>query len=154
MGGKKILAPFNFSDYDERALHYIIRNYAGKKWVEIVLFHVYIPLPALEGYSNRRLGHLKRTMASMWREVREKEKDLRQVKWDLIDNGFLEKQVHYVFKEREKNIGIEIVREAQTGNYDTIVIAQKPRRATRSFTRKIHDILFSELANREIVFIT
>ena len=154
MGGKRILVPFNFSDYDEKALHHIIRNYAGQKWVNVALFHVYTPLPELDGYSNPGLGRLKSTMASMWREVREKEKDLAQVKKDLVENGFLEKQVRYIFKEREKNIGIEIVRAVRTGNYDTIVTAQKPGRATRSFTRKVHDILLSELRNREIVFIT
>lgn len=154
MAGKRILVPFNFTDYDERALHYVIRTFAGEKAVHVTLLHVYAPLPELDGYSNPVFGRLKNTMASMWKEVREKEQDLKRVKEDLLENGFHEDQIAYVFKPRAKSIGREIVEMARSGKYDAVVITQKPGKATRAFTRKAHDALLSELKDKEIVIIT
>lgn len=154
MAGKRILVPFNFTDYDEKALHFVIRTYAGQKWVKVALFHVYTPPPALDGYSNPAVGRLKGTMASMWTEVREKEQVLKKVKSDLMENGFADDQVEYVFRPKAKSIGGEIVDMAQSGTYDTIVLARKPGKATRAFTRNVHDALLSSLKNTEIIIIT
>lgn len=154
MAGKRILVPFNFTAYDERALHYVIRTFAGEKAVHVTLLHIYASLPDLDGYSNPVLGRLRSTMASMWREVREKEQDLKRVKEDLLENGFHEGQIDTVFKPRSKNIGREIVETAQSGKYDTVVITQKPGKATRAFTKKAHDALLSDLKDTEIVIIT
>ncbi|MDQ1334980.1 MAG: hypothetical protein QG552_1930 [Thermodesulfobacteriota bacterium] len=154
MAGKWILVPYNFTDYDERALHYVIRTFADQKAVHVTLLHVYIPLPELDSYSHAGLGRLKTTMASMWTEVREKEQELKRVREDLIDNGFQEDQVSCMFIPRVKNIGSELVEAARKGPYNIVVISQKPRKATRAFTRRIHDILITELRNMEIVIIT
>lgn len=70
MAGKWILVPYNFTDYDERALHYVIRTFADQKVVHVSLLHAYTPLPELDGYSHASLGRLKTTMASMWTEIR------------------------------------------------------------------------------------
>ncbi|MBW1790137.1 MAG: universal stress protein [Deltaproteobacteria bacterium] len=154
MAGKRILVPFNFTDYDERALHYIIRTFAGEKAVHVTLLHVYTPLPELDAYANPVLGRLKSTMASMWKEVREKEQDLKRVKEDLLENGFHGNQIACVFKPRTKSIGREIVEMAHSGNFDAVIITQKPGKATHAFTRKAHDALLSELRDTEIVIIT
>lgn len=154
MVGKRILVPFNFTDYDERALHYVIRTFADQERVFITLLHVYTPLPELDGYSSPSLGRLKTTIASMWQEVREKERDLKRVKEDLLENGFHENQIDYQSKPGTKNIGAEIVEAARNGNYDIVIISQKPGKASRAFRRKVHDALLSELVNTEIVIIT
>ena len=44
MAGKRILVPFNFTAYDERALHYVIRTFAGEKAVHVTLLHVMLLL--------------------------------------------------------------------------------------------------------------
>ncbi|MBU0734520.1 MAG: universal stress protein [Proteobacteria bacterium] len=154
MVGKRVLVPFNFTDYDERALHYVIRTFAGQERIFIMLFHVYTPLPELDGYSSPSLGRLKSTIASMWQEVREKEKDLKRVKEDLVENGFHESQIAYQSKPGTRNLGAEIVEMARHGDYDIVVISQKPRKASRAFRRKVHDVLLSGLVNTEIVIIT
>jgi len=154
MAGKRVLVPFNFTDYDERALHYVMRTFAGEERVFIMLFHMYTPLPELDGYSSPSLGRLKSTIASMWQEVREKEKDLKRVKEDLVENGFLESQIGYQSKPGTKSIGAEIVETARKGDYNMVIISQKPRRASRAFRRKVHDALLSELVDTEIVIIT
>jgi len=154
MAGTWILVPYNFTDYDEKALHYVIRTFAGQKAVHVSLLHAYTPLPELDGYSHASLGRLKATMASMWTEVREKERELKRVREDLIANGFEEDQVDCIFRPRLKNIGSELVEAAKKGQYNIVVITQPPKKAARAFTRKIHDILITELRNTEIVIIT
>lgn len=154
MAGKWILVPYNFTDYDERALHYVIRTFADQTAVHVTLFHAYTPLPQLDGYSHPGLGRLKATIASMWTEVREKEQELKRVREDLIDNGFQENQVDCMFRPRVKSIVSELVEVARKGIYNTVVISHKPRKATHAFTRRIHDALITNLRNTEIVIIT
>ncbi len=154
MVGKRVLVPFNFTDYDKKALHYVMRRFAGQERVFITLFHVYTPLPELDGYSSPSLAKLKTTVASMWGEVREKEMDLKRLKEDLVENDFHESQIDYQSKPGTKNIGAEIVEAARNGNYDTVIISQEPKKASRAFRRKVHDALVSELVNTEIVIIT
>lgn len=154
MAGKRVLVPFNFSDYDERALHYVIRNYAGQRWANVTLFHAYTPLPELDGYTNPSVRRVKSTMASMWREVREKEQDLKRVLGDLRDSGFSEDQLDCIFKAREKSIGDEIVRACREGKYDTVVLCRKPGKASRILSRTVHDKLLTSLRDTEIVIIT
>jgi len=151
---KQVLVPFNFTPYDERSLHYVMRMFAGQERVFVMLYHVYTPLPELDGYSSPSLGRLKSTIASMWQEVREKETDLKRVKEDLVENGFNEGQIGYQLHPGKKSIGAEVVEAARKGGYDMIVISQKPKKASRAFRKKIHDILLSELVNTEIVIIT
>ena len=153
MAGKRILVPFNFTDYDEKSLHYVIRNFAGQKWTHVTLFHVYTPLPEIDGYANPTLGKLKSTMASMSKDLREGEKELKKTRDDLLENGFSEDQVDYVFKARSKGIGDEIVGMARSGSYDTIVLSNKPGKATRLFTRSIHDKILTDLRDMEICII-
>ena len=155
MAGKKVLVPFNFTDYDEKALHYVIRSFADQKWVTVTLFHAYTPLPELDGYSNPGLGRLKATMASLWKEHREREVSLKKAIEDLQDNGFSSHQLDYVFKARVKDIGGEIVDLAQKEGYDTVVLSHRQGNIIRrSFTRSVHDKVLSTLKNRTISIIT
>ena len=80
--------------------------------------------------------------------------DLKRVKKDLVENDFHESQIDYQSKPGTKNIGAEIVEAARNGNYDTVIISQEPKKASRAFRRKVHDALVSELVNTEIVIIT
>jgi hypothetical protein len=154
MAGKRVLVPFNFSDYDERALHYVIRNYAGQRWAHVTLFHAYTPLPELDGYTNPSVRRVKTTMASLWTEVREREKDIKKVVQDLLDSGFSKEQLEYVFKARDKSIGDEIVHICREGKYDTVVLCRKPGKTSRLLTRTVHDRLLASLRDTEIVIIT
>ncbi|RJR17899.1 MAG: universal stress protein [Desulfobacteraceae bacterium] len=149
---KRVLVLFNFSAFDERVLHYVIKTYAGQKNIEVTLFHVYTPLPAIDR-SSPRLGALRSTLAGMWTEIREKAQDLRTVKDDLIENGFDENQIKTVFRPRTKSIAAEIVDAVREGNYTTVVMSREPGKATRIFTANIHDALLSALRDMEIVII-
>ncbi len=152
MAAKKVLVPFNFTPYDERALHYVIKTYAGQKNTEVTLFHVYTPPPPIDK-SSPRLGSLRTTLAGMYTDIREKERDLKSIKADIVENGFLDEQIKIAFRPKQKAVAAEIVDEAREGGYNTVVMARQPRKATRLFTTNVHDSLISELKDMEIVII-
>jgi hypothetical protein len=154
MAGKRVLVPFNFSDYDERALHYVIRNYAGQPWAYVTIFHAYTPLPQLDGYTNPSVRRVKSSMAAMWREVREKEQDLQNVLQDLLVSGFSKDRLDYIFKARDKSIGEEIAQACREREYHTVVLCRKPGKASGILSRSVHDRLLSSLRDKEIVIIT
>lgn len=153
MAWKNILVPFNFTNSDEKSLHYVISNFGGEKGVHVTLFHVHTPPPEIDGY-NPALFRVKSTMASLATEARTREKELQQIVKDLIVSGFLEDQIHYVFKTREKSVGDEIVAMVLRGGFDTVVLSQQPGKATRAFTRNVHDKVISNLRNTTISIIT
>jgi len=153
MAWKNILVPFNFTNADEKALHYVISNFAGEKNVHVTLFHAHTRPPQINGY-NPALIRLKTTMASLATEAREREKEFQQIVGDLIESGFLKEQLNYVFKIREKSVGDEIVDMALKGNFDTVVLSREPGKATRAFKRNVHDKIVSSLKNTTISIIT
>jgi hypothetical protein len=154
MAGKKILVPFNFTEYDEKALHYVLRTYAGNKWAHVTLFHAYTPLPEIKGFSNTTLGRLSSTVAALSGEIREKEAELKKTVNDLVESGFLEEQLDFIFKPRDNSIGIELTEIMVEKGYDTIVLTARPAMIKKAFTRSVHDKLLATLKNREICIIT
>lgn len=92
-------------------------------------------------------------MASMWRELREREADLKRAREDLIANGFSDDQLDYVFRLRAGSVGAEIVAMAQAGNYDTIILSHKASRAVPAFRRNVHDKVLSSLKDRTVSII-
>ena len=154
MPGKKILVPFNFTEYDEKALHYVLRNYAGNKWAYVTLFHVYTPLPETKGFSDTTLSRLSSTVAAMAGEIREKEAELKKTVQDLIQSGFAEEQLDYIFKQRQKSIGQEVVEIVLEKGYDTVVLTSRPAKMKHAFTRNVHDKLLTTLKDKEICIIT
>jgi pentose-5-phosphate-3-epimerase len=154
MAGSKILVPFNFTNWDEKALHHVARNYAGVPRIKVTLFHVYMPPPDIDTYSNPALQRLKSTMASFSEEARKKERDLKRIIQDLHQTGFLENQLDYVIKPRQKSLGAEIVEMVLNESYDTIVMSREPGKVTRAFTRSVHDKLLSSLKGVTISIIT
>jgi len=154
MAGSKVLVPFNFTDYDEKVLHHVVRNYAGVPRIIVTLFHVYTPMPDIDTYAHPSLGRLKGTIASLSQEARKKENDLKQIIEDLGQSGFLEGQLNYVIRPRQKSVGAEIVEMVLNESYDTIVLSRKPGKMTYGFSRNVHDKLLSSLKDVTISIIT
>jgi len=48
MPGQKVLLPYNFTVYDERALDFVIRILSSSKDAEITLFNAYTPAPEID----------------------------------------------------------------------------------------------------------
>jgi len=75
-------------------------------------------------------------------------------KQNLLENGFLESQVRYIFKPRSKDVAREIIDFVSSGHVDLIVINRKPGKITRFFTGSVINKLASALKNVTICLVT
>lgn len=153
MAARKVLVPYNFAPKDEKALHFVIKQFSGDPRIKLTLFHVYQPLPEIDGYEPS-LIRLRTTMASLSGELRQQEIQLKEITQDLIDSGFLESQINYVFRPKKKSIPEEIVGIVRELNYDTVVLTTNPKRLAYSFGRSVHDYVISNLRDVLICIIT
>ena len=154
MAGQKILLPYNFTGYDQKALDFVIRTFAKVKDVEITLFNSYTPVPEIEQTDSPIMDKLRGNMTYLSRRIHEQEEGLKVAKRNLLENGFSENQIHYVFKPRSKDISGEIIDLALNGQYDLVVINRKPGKVTRFFTGSVLNKVASALKNVTICLVT
>ena len=154
MAGQKILLPYNFTGYDQKALDFVIRTFAKVKDVEITLFNSYTPAPEIEQTDSPIMDKLRGNMTYLSQRIHEQEEGLKVAKRNLLENGFSEDQIHYVFKPRSKDISGEIIDLAINGQYDLVVINRKPGKVTRFFTGSVLHKVASALKNVTICLVT
>ena len=143
MASPKILLPYNFSAYDHKALNFVIQHFSRPSDVEITLFYAYTPVPEIETRESPVMDKLKGNLNYLSQRIQEQEAGLKVAKQNLLENGFAEEQVRYIFKPRTKDIAGEIVDLALSGQYDMLVINHKPGKVTRFFTGNV----FSKVVN-------
>jgi nucleotide-binding universal stress UspA family protein len=154
MASQKILLPYNFTSYDQKALDFVIRTFAQVKDVEITLFNSYTPVPVIEKSDSPVMDKLRGNLTYLSQRIHEQEEGLKVAKRNLLENGFSEDQIHYVFKPRKKDISGEIIDLALNGQYDIVVINRKPGRVTRFFTGSVLNKVASALKNVTICVVT
>ena len=59
MTSQKILFPYNFTNYDQKVLDFVVRTFVHLKNVEVSLFHTYTPVPEIEIRENPVMDKLK-----------------------------------------------------------------------------------------------
>jgi predicted O-methyltransferase YrrM len=100
------------------------------------------------------MDKLKGNLTYLSQRIREQEEGLKVAKRNLLENGFSEDQIHYVFKPRNKDIAGEIIDLALSGRYDLIVINRKPGKVTRFFTGSVLNKVASALKDTTICLVT
>ncbi len=145
MAGQKILVPYNFTAYEEKALDFVISIFGNKKDISVTLFNAYTPLPKIEWQASPELDKMKVAMVSLANELKEKEAGLQSARQYLLENGFSDGQVDYIFRERIHPIADEIISTVSKGHYRIIILCRQPGKAARLFTRSIHNRLLSAL---------
>jgi nucleotide-binding universal stress UspA family protein len=143
MSSQKILVPYNFTAYDQKALDFIIRTFAHLEDVEITLFHTYIPAPEIDVRSTPMMEKLKGDISFLSKKIKEQEKGLKTAKQKLLQNGFSESRVHYIFQPRKKDVAAEVIALAKNQNFNLIVLNSKPGKLSHFFTGN----LFSKVIN-------
>jgi len=143
MPSQKILAPYNFTDYDKKALDFIIRTFAHLEDVEITLFNTYTPAPEIDVRSTPMMEKLKGDLSFLSKKIKEQEKGLKTAKQKLLQNGFSESRVHYIFQPRKKDMAADIIALAKNQNFNLIVLNHKPGKLSHFFTGN----LFSKVIN-------
>ena len=154
MATQKILLPYNFTTYDQKALNFVIRTFAHVEDVQVTLFNSYTSVPEIKTNDSPIMDKLKGNLTYLSQRIREQEEGLRVAKRNLLENGFSEDQIHYVFKPRNKDIAGEIVDLALSGRYDLIVINRKPGKVTRFFTGSVLNKVASALKDTTICLVT
>ena len=153
MVAPRILLPYNFTTYDEKALDLVVKTFANQKDAKITLFYTYTPLPELD-MESPVLKQMKGAVRSLSKELSEKETGLESARESLLRSGFSGDQVDYTFKKRVKPIADEIIETASKGHYTVLVLSRQPGKATRLFARSVHNKVLAVLKNVTICIAT
>ncbi len=154
MAGQRILLPYNFTNYDQKALDFVIGTFAHSEDVELTLFNAYTPVPEIETSDSPIMDKLKGNLTYLSQRIREQEEGLKVAKRNLLENGFSESQIHYIFKPRNKDIAGEIIDLALNGRYDLVIINRKPGKVTRFFTGGVFHKVASAMKDTAICLVT
>ena len=154
MAIQKILLPYNFTPDEERVLRFVIYTLARKKDVKITLFHAYTPLPEIDFKGSPVLAKMKVPIQSLTEALREKKKGLESARQYLLENGFTEDKVDYIFKKREKSVVDEIIETVKRGRYRGLVLGRRPGKVKRMFARSVHEKVLSTLKDVTVCIVT
>lgn len=139
MRTQKILVPYNFTVYDEKALDFLIRTFANREDVHVTLFHTYIPLPGIDPDASPVMDKMKRGITFLIKELNEKEEGLKARRNLLLQEGFSKDQVDYIFKERKKSVADEIIETISKDHYRILIMSRLQGKTGRLFARSVHD---------------
>jgi len=145
MAERKILVPYNFTTTEEKALAFVIDSFAHQNDVKITLFNTYTPLPVVDMGASPEMQKMRDAMNAISKDIEEKEAGLKSAKEYLLENGFSDDQVDYIFKERKKPIADEIIVCAFRGKYKVLVLSRQPGKVSRLFARSVHNKVLSSL---------
>ena len=153
MGTSTILVPYNFTAIDQKTIEFITKTFGPRKETKITLFHIYIPLPKIETASSTVMGRLSSSMHYLAGDLKEKEATLRNARKIILEKGFAEQQVDYIFRPRSKPVAEEII-ETAAGRYDVIVLSYRPYRITRTFVQSVHNKVIAALRDITVCIVT
>jgi len=97
MGDQKILIPYNFTSYDQKALEFVILNFARSEHIEITLFNTYIPVPEIDEREAPIMKKMHTSLNYLGTKIKEQEAFLQQAKQKLVLSGFAERQIKTIF---------------------------------------------------------
>jgi nucleotide-binding universal stress UspA family protein len=154
MATQKILVTYNFTSYDQKALDFVIRTFVHSKDVEITLLHVYTPVPVIEMRESPVMAKFQKNLDYLTQKVKEQEAGLKEARQYLVQNGFTENQVSYLYKPRKKDIIGEIVDMATKDNFSIVVMNRKPGKVTRFFTGSVFNKVVSALKDKTVCIVS
>ncbi len=147
MNVQKILLPYNHTPHDRKALNFVIDTFSKRGDVQVTLINIYAPLPQIDMASSPEMAKIRDRLTSLQEEIQGRESALETTRIFLLQKGFREDQVDYIFKERKQSIPDEILSAAQKGHYDVIVLSAKDRgRVTQMLSRSVHERLLGRVA--------
>jgi nucleotide-binding universal stress UspA family protein len=154
MATQKILLPFNFTRYDQKAVDFVIRTFAHLEEAEITIFNAYTPVPDIETRDTSVMGKLKGNLSYLSQKIMLQESELQTLKQKLVQSGFPSSRIQTVFRPRKKDIATEIADLATDGNFDIIVVNHRPGKASRFFTGSVYNKLVSAVRNATVCIVS
>ncbi len=154
MATQKILVTYNFTSYDQKALDFVIRTFVHLKDVKVTLLNIYTPVPKIESRESPVMAKFQRNLDYLTQKVKEQEAGLQEARQYLVQNGFTENQVSYIYKPRKKDIIGEIVDIATQDNFNIVVMNRKPGKVTRFFTGSVFSKVVSALKDKTVCIVS
>lgn len=145
MAIQKLLLPYNFTRFDQKALDFVIRTFGKIEDLEVTVFNAYTPVPEIETDASLVTGKVKGSLTYLSQKIAEQQNELNMIKQKLVESGFADDLVHTVFQPRKKEVASEIIDIATNNKFDIIVISHKPGKATRFFTGSRYSKVISAL---------
>ncbi len=154
MDGHKILLPYNFTPYDQKAINFIVTTFANQKDIKITLFYAYTPLPSMEVSDDTVTGRLRDSVSYLTKKISEQEAALQSIKDQLVQSGFASADIKCVFKPRKKDVALEIIDLWSTEKFNLIVLNHKRGRVKRFFTGSVYNKLVESLNNTTVCIVS
>ena len=154
MAAIKVLMPYNFTTYDEKALNFIVATFLHQADVRITLFHAYTPLPELDYKASPEIVKMRDGMVFLTKEVMEREAGLNTLKSHLVGQGFKAENIECIFKKKAKVVAEEILDIIQAGQYAVLILSHHSGRVPRFFARSVHNRILAALKDVTVCIAT
>jgi nucleotide-binding universal stress UspA family protein len=154
MNNKKILVPFNFTSYDQKALEFVILHFAHQHDMEVTLFSVYPSVPEIKSGGSPIMEKMKSNLLYLSQKNKELEAALAEAKLALIKGGFPESQVKFSFMPRKKDIASEIIQMVKIEHFNLVVLNHKPGKVTHLFTGNVFSKVINAVQNAVVCVVT
>ncbi|PQP34901.1 hypothetical protein C6A37_05345 [Desulfobacteraceae bacterium SEEP-SAG9] len=155
MDDQKILIPYNFTNYDQKALDFVIRTFSKSENIEITLFNAYMPGPKIDEREAPIMKKMHASLNYLYTKIKEQEVFLNQAKQKLVLKGFAGSQIKTIFRPRKKDIPGEIIDLAIEGKFNIIVTNRKPGKVVkRFFTESIFKKVINSLSDKIVCVVS
>jgi hypothetical protein len=144
MATQKLLLPYHFTGLDQKALDFVINTFGKLDNIAVTVFNAYTPIPEIETDATSVTGKLKGSLSYLSQKIKENEVLLDEVKDQLVESGFPDNRVEYIYRPRKKDIASEIIDLALSDKFDIIVLNRKHARVTLFFSGSIsHKVIMT-----------
>lgn len=154
MKHEKILVPYYFSGYDQKALDFVIRTFAPHPDADITLFVAYTPVPQLDLGGSPIMAKVKGSLNYLEQRKKLQDAALKKAAQNLVQAGFPEERVHILFLPKKKDVAFEIIKLVTDEQFTLVVLNHKPGKATHFFTGNVFNKVVKTLKDTTICVVT
>ncbi len=154
MAAERILIPYNFTQFDEKALAFAARTFGHLPSAEITLFNAYTPVPELDSREQTVMDKLKGNISYLQQKISEQETALKSVMERLRQDGWAQEKIRYLFRPRKKDVAGEILDLVQQDGFAFVVLSRRPGRVTRFFTGSVSSRILTSAKNVTLCVVT
>jgi nucleotide-binding universal stress UspA family protein len=154
MAAEQILVPYNFTQFDEKALTFATRTFGHLQSAEITLFNAYTAVPELDAGEQTVMGKLKGNLSYLQQKISEQESALKSVRDRLLQDGWPRERVRCLYRPRKKDVAGEILDLVQQDGFAFVVLSRRPGRVTRFFTGSVSTRILTSAKNVTLCVVT
>ena len=157
---QKILLTYTFSERDQKALEFLKRTFTDREGVMITVFSSYLPLPGETRDYSKTLGSWPAAIGEailrdgIAKQLQEYENRLKETKLRLVEEGFREDSVDYIFRESGRDEATEIIETVREGGYNVVLLSFRPSNVRRIFSKNVYQSIMEALTDVAVCVIT